>query len=39
MAANKTAYFKEVAKRLAASTKLYKVDAVVHIEALDDIWF
>lgn len=39
MAADKDAYFKDVAKGLAASTILYKVDSVVHVEDKDDIWF
>ncbi|MDD2952901.1 MAG: DUF4435 domain-containing protein [Parabacteroides sp.] len=39
MAADKNAYFKNVAKGLAASTTLYKVDSVVHVEDKDDIWF
>ncbi len=39
MAADKDAYFKDVAKGLAASTTLYKVDSVVHVEDKDDIWF
>lgn len=39
MAVSKKAFFRDVAKGIAASTKLYKVDAVVHVEAQDDIWF
>lgn len=39
MAADKDTYFKDVAKGLAASTTLYKVDSVVHVEDKDDIWF
>lgn len=39
MAADKNAYFKDVAKGLAASAKLYKVDSIVHVEDKDDIWF
>lgn len=39
MAANKNTYFKDVAKGLAASTILYKVKSVVHVENKDDIWF
>ena len=39
MAVDKHVFFKDVAKRLAASTLLYKVDSVVHVEDKDDIWF
>lgn len=39
MGADKDAYFKDVAKGLAASTTLYKVDSIVHVEDRDDIWF
>ena len=37
MAVDKHVFFKDVAKRLAASTLLYKVDSVVHVEDIDDI--
>lgn len=39
MAVNKEEYFKVAAKGLTASTKLYKVDSIVHVEDEDDIWF
>ena len=39
MAANKERFFKDAAKRFAASTMLYKIDAFVHVENKDDIWF
>lgn len=39
MAVNKEEYFKVAAKGLIASTKLYKVDSIVHVEDEDDIWF
>lgn len=39
MAMDKEEYFKTAAKGLTASTKLYKVDSIVHVEDEDDIWF
>lgn len=39
MPSDKSDYYREVAKGLAASTKLYKVDSVVHVEDMSDIWF
>lgn len=39
MAVDKDEYFRVAAKGLAASTKLYKVDSLVHVEDEDDIWF
>lgn len=39
MAANKDNFYRLAAKSQAASTKLYKVDSVVHVENKDDIWF
>jgi len=39
MAADKKAYFEKVAKDLVASTRLRKVDAVVHVEDKADIDF
>lgn len=39
MDADKEDFYRNVAKRLAASTLLYRVDAIVHVEAQDDIRF
>lgn len=39
MAGDKNAFFKNVAKGLAASACLYNVDSVVHVKDQDDIWF
>lgn len=39
MTADKQDYFAKAAKRMAASTVLYGVDSVVHVENKDDIWF
>ena len=39
MNAEKKEFYRLSAKRFAASTFLYKVDALVHVEDKDDIWF
>ena len=39
MAANRERFFEDAAKRFAASTRLYRIDAFVHVENTDDIWF
>lgn len=39
MDADKIAFYESTARRLAASTVLYAVDSVVHVEDIDDIWF
>lgn len=39
MSADKRDFYEKTAKRLAASTKLYKVDSIIHVEDTDDIWF
>lgn len=36
---NERDFYEKAAKGLAASTLLYNVDAVVHVEDRDDIWF
>ncbi len=36
---NKRDFYEKAAKGLAASTRLYGVNAVVHVENKDDIWF
>lgn len=36
---NKRDFYEKAAKGLATSTLLYNVDAVVHVEDWDDIWF
>lgn len=39
MNADKDAFYEKAAKGLAASTTLYGVDSVIHVEDKDDIWF
>lgn len=39
MEADKRSFYEKAAKGLAASTKLYGVDTIVHVENTDDIWF
>lgn len=39
MDADKRDFYEKAAKGLAASTTLYGVDAVIHVEDKDDIWF
>lgn len=39
MEADKRDFYAKAAKGLAASARLYNVDAVVHVEDTDDIWF
>lgn len=39
MGADKKAFYEATARRLAASTVMYGVDSVVHVEDKDDIWF
>lgn len=39
MDAYKKAFYEKAAKGLAASTALYGVDSVIHVEDKDDIWF
>lgn len=39
MDTDKIAFYESTARRLAASTVLYAVDSVVHVEDIDDIWF
>lgn len=39
MPADRDDFYESTAKRLAASTVLYRVDSVVHVEDVDDIWF
>lgn len=39
MNADKNAFYEKAARGLAASTILYGVDSVVHVEDKDDIWF
>lgn len=39
MNADKNAFYEKAAKGLAASTILYGVDSVIHVEDKDDIWF
>lgn len=39
MKADRQSFYADVAKGLAASAKLYHVNAVVHVEDADDIWF
>lgn len=39
MNADKKEFYRLSAKRFAASTFIYKVDALVHVEDEDDIWF
>lgn len=39
MAADKETFFRKAAKGFEASTLLYKVDSLVHVEDRDDIWF
>lgn len=39
MEEGKLDFYKQTAKALAASTRLYGVDAVIHVENVDDIWF
>lgn len=39
MDADKENFYESTAKRLAASTVFYRVDSVVHVEDIDDIWF
>lgn len=39
MDTDKKAFYEKAAKGLAASTILYGVDAVIHVEDKDDIWF
>lgn len=39
MNADKKEFYRLTAKRFAASTFIYKVDALVHVEDEDDIWF
>ena len=36
---NKRDFYEKAAKGLAASTRLYGVNSVVHVEDKDDIWF
>lgn len=37
MEEGKLDFYKQTAKALAASTRLYGVDAVIHVENVDDI--
>ena len=39
MNAEKRSFYEKAARRLAASARLYGVDAVVHVEDKVDIWF
>ena len=39
MCSDKTSFYMTAARGLAASTRLYKVDSIVHVEDEDDIWF
>lgn len=39
MDADKNAFYEKAARGLAASTILYGVDSIVHVEDKDDIWF
>ncbi len=39
MNADKRDFYRLAAKRFAASTLIYKVDSLVHVEDKDDIWF
>lgn len=39
MNADKDAFYEKAAKGLAASTTLYGVDSIIHVEDKDDIWF
>lgn len=39
MATDRENFYERTAKRLAASTIMYGVDSVVHVEDVDDIWF
>lgn len=39
MDADKENFYESTAKRMAASTVFYRVDSVVHVEDIDDIWF
>lgn len=39
MNVDKSSFYRNAAKGFSASTLLYKVDSVVHVEAEDDIWF
>ena len=39
MSVDKSKFYQTAAKRFAASTVLYKVDSLVHVEDEDDIWF
>lgn len=39
MKADRESYYRDVAKRMAASARLYGADAVVHVEAQQDIHF
>lgn len=39
MAADKESFYRDAALRYKASTRIYRVDSVVHVEDEDDIWF
>lgn len=39
MSAEKEKFFRDAAKGFAASTLIYRVDSLVHVEDRDDIWF
>lgn len=39
MDAGKEAFYEKAARGLAASTVMYGVDSIVHVEDRDDIWF